>query len=295
MATDLYLTAYSLKSINPSVEDGMRIAKEIGFDGMEGGSLTEEYLGLLEKYDLKCVNFSVTPTDSGEIRDEDLKLLEKYSSNRLVSIRMGDMSEFFKMLRAGGGYKGIPGAFGTFQDAIKAAEKANEAAAIAAKYGLKTFYHNHTHEYRVDHGEYVMDTYLRHCLENHVMEIDVGWVLTAGVDPIYWMQRWPGRIGCMHIKSCNWALNPEALGMSCPVPPLEVGISKDQQDIQQAYAEGPQGPMEKTIMSWRDIIAAAKGVGCDTFIIERERIYNDPQDIIACLQADHDHIRTCLD
>lgn len=286
----LYLIPYSLKSIGPSQEDAIRIAKQLGFDGIEGGLLTEEYLELLDRYGMECVNFMLKVEEDGTISDKTLRLFESHAVNRIVGLTRGDGRWFLP--DDGKGFRGIPGAFGTFSAAVAAAEKANQDAAIAARYGLCTMYHNHTHEFRTANGEYLMDTYLRHTAENHVMEFDVGWALTAGVDPIYWMQRWRGRIGALHIKSCNWALNPEALGMICPEPPLEIGISKDRQAIQQAYAEGVQGPMDRSICNWTEVIRTAQAVGCDTFIVERERIYDG--DILSCLQADHDHIRACI-
>ena len=296
MKLDLFVIPYSFKSMNLSTEAMMRAARDIGFDGIEGGTLTDEYLDLLTKYGLKCCNCTLERQPDGRVSEESLRRLEQYSANDIVSVRTGDMSSFFaQLMDRSKGYRGIPGAFGTFEEAIAAAEKANEGARIAAQYGYKTMYHNHTHEWRMDtvHGEYIMDTYLRHSDENHVMEFDVGWALTAGVDPIYWMKRWPGRIGCLHIKSCNWAMDPEALGMSCPVPKPEFGLTADQQAIQQAYAEGPQGPIEKSICDWTAVIRSALDAGCGTFIIERERIYDG--DAISCLQADHDHIRKCMD
>ena len=293
MKLDLYVIPYSFKPLHAEQEEILRLAAEIGFDGVEGGTLTDEYLELLAKYGLKCCNCALPREADGSVSDENLKRLEQYNQSGIVSVQTGDMAEFFRQMQdRSKGYRGIPGAFGTFEDAIAAAEKANEAARIAAQYGFKTMYHNHTHEWRVSHGEYIMDTYLRHSDSNHVMELDVGWALTAGVDPIYWMQRWPGRIGCLHIKSCNWAMDPEALGMTCPVPKPEIGLTQDQQNIQQAYAEGPQGPMEKSICDWGAVIRAALDTGCKIFIIERERIYDG--DIVSCLQADHDHIRKCM-
>lgn len=296
MKLDLFVIPYSFKSMKLEQEELLRLVREIGFDGVEGVTLTDEYVELLDKYGLKCCNCTLERGEDGSVSEDYLKRLEQYSVNDIVSIRTGDMAKFFAEMRdRSRGYRGIPGAFGTFEDAVAAAEKANEAARIAARYGLKTMYHNHTHEWRVDaaHGEFVMDTYLRHSDENHVMELDVGWALTAGIDPIYWMKRWPGRIGCLHIKSCNWAMDPEALGMSCPVPKPEFGLTQDQQNLQQAYAEGPQGPMEKSICDWTQVMRTALDVGCETFIIERERIYEG--DIIQCLQADHDHIRRCME
>ena len=285
MKLNLFVIPYSFKSLNLNQEETMKMVAQIGFDGVEGGSLTDEYLELLAKYGLKCCNCSMPLEPDGSVSDETLKRLEQYNCSDIVSVQAPrgdfDMAAFFaEMMDPVKGYRGIPGAFGTFADAVAAAEKANESARIAAKYGYRTQYHNHTHEWRMDaaHGEYIMDTYLRHSDENHVMELDVGWALTAGIDPIYWMKRWPGRIGSLHIKSCNWA--------------LDIGLSRDQQNMQQAYAEGPQGPMEKSICDWTEVIRTALDAGCKAFVIERERIYEG--DILNCLQADHDHIRKCM-
>ena len=295
MKLDLYVNNYSFKSMDLTQEEIFKLAKEIGFDGIEGGSLTDEYIGLLEKYGLKCCNCDMPVEPDGSVSEETLKRLERYNANDIVNVRKPnvDMAAFLAELRNPvNGYRGIPGAFGTFEDAIAAAQKEADTSRIAARYNYKTIYHNHTHEWRTSHGEYIMDTYLRHAEKNHVMELDVGWALTAGVDPVYWMQRWPGRIGCLHVKSCNWAMDPEALGMTCPVPKPEKGLTRDQQNIQQAYAEGPQGPMENSICDWSEVIRAALDAGCSTFIIERERIYSG--NAIDCLRADHDHIRRCM-
>ena len=200
------------------------------------------------------------------------------------------LAAFFRTKRDA--FKGMPNNFGTFDTAVEIAERANKFADIAGRYGLKTAYHNHTHEFRVDKGEYLIDTYLRHTRENHVITLDLGWALTAGVDPIYWMKKWPGRIGCLHIKSCNWPIGTEALGMICPNPPLEIGISPDHQHANQQYAEAPQGPIELSICNWREIITTAESIGCHTFIIERERVYNN--DMISCLQNDYDKIRSFM-
>jgi sugar phosphate isomerase/epimerase len=108
------------------------------------------------------------------------------------------------------------------------------------------------------------------------------------------MKKWKGRIGCLHVKACNWAVGPEALGMICPVPPLEEGITRDHQQANQAYAEWVQGPMERNTVDWTEIFETAEAAGCTTFIHERERVYI-PGDIIASVKADFAYIRKCLD
>ena len=290
----LYVIPYSFKSIPMSQEEQLATARKIGFDGLEGGTLTDEYIALLKKYDASMVHGALIRKEDGTADPENVARLKEWGCE-VVSVRdeKGPGFDFRKMFE--GGYKGMPGAFGTYDMAVEAAKKANVDAEFAAKYGFKTYFHNHTHEFRVDRGEYILDTYLKNTIDAHVMELDVGWALCAGIDVIEFMRRWKGRIGALHLKSCNWSIGPEALGMSCPVPPLEVGISDDQRMANQTYAESPQGPMELSICNWKEIIDVAEECGCHTFIIERERVYNEPKDVIACLQNDHDVIRKAME
>lgn len=293
MKKELYLIPYSFKSVKMTREEQMKAAKEIGFDGLEGVRLDDEGVELLEKYGLKTVNTTLEMKEDGTPDETCLERMKKYCANDIVRIPDPGAMERMRGMFGGNTFKGLPGQFKDFETAKQAAVAANKDARIAAKFGFKTMYHNHTHEFRVDNGEYILDTYLRHSDPNHVMELDVGWALTAGIDPIYFMKKWAGRIGCLHIKSCNWALTPEALGMISPLDP-DFEISRDRQAANQAYAESPQGPMELSIIDWAEVIKVAESIGCTTFIIERERLYNDPQDIMGCLKGDHDWIRKCM-
>ncbi|HAL74790.1 MAG TPA: hypothetical protein DCM45_06855 [Clostridiales bacterium] len=191
-------------------------------------------------------------------------------------------------------YRGIPGAFGTYDMAMRAAEQGQREAAIASRYDLKVIYHNHTHEFRIDHGDYVLDTYLKNTPDTVMLQLDVGWALCAGVDLITWMRKWPGRIESLHVKPCNWVIGPEALGMTCPLPLNDLGITRDHLQANQAYAESPQGPMELNIVDWTSIFNTADDMGCTTFIHERERIYISG-DILACIREDISRLRACLD
>ena len=56
MNLDLFVIPYSFKSMNLNQEEILKLAAQIGFDGVEGGTLTDEYLELLAKYGLKCCN-----------------------------------------------------------------------------------------------------------------------------------------------------------------------------------------------------------------------------------------------
>lgn len=292
MDRKLYLAPYSYKSVKMSVEDQIATAARLGFNGLEGGELTDEYISLLKKYNMGAVVCTLTRKADGTADENQVARLKEWGVD-VVQVRDANAPPF-SIPRENGRFKGLPFAFGTVEQAIKAAKKANIDAEFAARYGFKTCYHNHTHEFRMDQGKTVLDTYLENTVSSHVMELDVGWVLTAGVDPIGFMKKYPGRIGAIHIKACNWVIGVEALGMICPNPPLEIGITEDQQNAIQTYAEAPQGPIKDSICDWGEVIKAAEAAGCHTFIVERERVYNNPPDVIKCLQEDHDWIRKCM-
>jgi sugar phosphate isomerase/epimerase len=301
MKRKFYIIPYSMKSLNLSDDEFMDIVKEIGYDGIElWGVLTEEYAKKAECRGLEIVHASLPYKNDGTV-DEKYVAFIKSKGIQEVSMQNAEKSQkmramFQELMNTDNQnfrYKGIPGAFGNYDMALQAAGESRIEAEIAARFGLKIYYHNHTHEYRVDHGEYVMDTFLRNTPDNVVMELDVGWALCAGIDVIAWMKKWAGRIGSLHVKPCNWRIGPEAIGMTCPEPPLDEGITRDHMQANQAFAESPQGPMSLNICDWASIFETAESVGCSTFIHERERIYL-PGDPLACIRADYDYIRNCL-
>lgn len=302
MNRKFHITPYTLKSLNLDPDAFLELAQTIGYDGIEvSGCLQEEYAAKAASRGLAIVHAGL-PFDTYGWVDEDYVTFLKYQGVRDVAAinasLANQMQSLFRELHNPDNlsfrYRGIPGAFGTREAALRAAEAAGREAATAAEYGLRIIYHNHTHEYRVEQGEYIMDTYLANTPDNVVMQLDVGWALCAGVDVIAWMKRWPGRIASLHVKPCNWVIGPEALGMTCPLPGDDEGITRDHMQAIQAYAESPQGPMELNICDWTSIFEAAEAAGCTTFIHERERIYL-AGGMLDCVKADYRHIRHCLD
>ncbi len=277
--------------------------KDLGFDGVEANRvLTREFVREAQKRDLEVIHPTVIYEPDGSV---DEKYMDFIKSLTLTDVSMlnsriaAEMKTLFHNMRtlpdSDFRYKGIPGSFGSYDQALRAAESARLEAEIAAQYGLRVFYHNHTHEFRVDRGAYVMDIYLQNTPDHVVMQLDVGWALCAGIDVLSWMKKWPGRIGSLHVKPCNWVIGPEALGMTCPLPPLDrEGITRDQMQAIQTYAESPQGPMSLNIVDWAEIFQTAISLGCETFIHERERIYIK-DDVLACVREDFGFLRNCLD
>ena len=81
------------------------------------------------------------------------------------------------------------------------AEQLNKIGEVAAKAGLRCGYHNHNMEFR-KYGEVVAyDELLRLTDPNLVtMEMDIAWVVTAGVDPVKYLKKYGERISLLHVK-----------------------------------------------------------------------------------------------
>lgn len=76
----------------------------------------------------------------------------------------------------------------------------NHAAPIAKKYGIKVGYHNHAHEFETMDGKYILDLIAEGTSEDVILEIDVFWVLYAGVDPYKYIEKWGKRVELVHLK-----------------------------------------------------------------------------------------------
>ena len=92
------------------------------------------------------------------------------------------------------------GAF-TMEDWRWNAEQFNAIGAKVSAAGLKFGYHNHTMEFRKEHGVVPYDELLRLTDPAHVtMEMDCGWVTVGGANPIDYLQKYPNRISMLHAK-----------------------------------------------------------------------------------------------
>lgn len=81
------------------------------------------------------------------------------------------------------------------------AEQLNKIGAAAAKAGLRCGYHNHNMEFRTYGDVVAYDELLRLTDPALVtMEMDLGWVVTAGVDPVKYLKKHADRVSLLHVK-----------------------------------------------------------------------------------------------
>ncbi|MCX6315713.1 MAG: sugar phosphate isomerase/epimerase [Bacteroidetes bacterium] len=88
----------------------------------------------------------------------------------------------------------------------KVAAKFNKAGEDCAKRGIKFGYHNHEYEFETDQGQVLYDILLDNTDPALVhMELDLGWVIVGGKDPLDYFNRYKGRFPLWHLKDMNLA------------------------------------------------------------------------------------------
>jgi sugar phosphate isomerase/epimerase len=80
----------------------------------------------------------------------------------------------------------------------------NKEAEKCKELGLKFGYHNHEYEFDSDQGQVLYDVLMDHTdpMLMH-MELDLGWVIVAGKNPIDYFDKYPGRFPLWHLKDMD--------------------------------------------------------------------------------------------
>lgn len=98
----------------------------------------------------------------------------------------------------------LPSEGQTVDNYKRVAEQFNTAGAACQKLGLKFGYHNHEYEFESDSETVLYDVLMDNTDENLVhMELDLGWVIIAGKDPLDYFEKYPGRFPLWHLKDMN--------------------------------------------------------------------------------------------
>ncbi len=86
----------------------------------------------------------------------------------------------------------------------KSADMFNQAGEQCKKSGIMFGYHNHSSEYDTVDGKVLYDVLLDNTNPGLVhMEMDLGWVIAAGKDPLAYFSKYPGRFPLWHLKDMS--------------------------------------------------------------------------------------------
>ena len=115
--------------------------------------------------------------------------------------------------------------------------------------GLTLGYHNHPYEFiPLPSGKLPIECIMEHN-EQLKFEIDLGWVIAGGADPLPWIERYSNKIIACHLKDF-YSKDKDMFDMD------------NQSSVGDGYIE------------WKDIIDSIKQTNCELFILE----HDDPKD-----------------
>lgn len=97
-----------------------------------------------------------------------------------------------------------PGERQTIDDYKKLCAMINQRAEYASQHGVRMGYHNHSYEFQPLDGVVPYDVLLTELDDRYVsMELDLYWVASAGLDPLTYFERYPGRFSLWHVKDMD--------------------------------------------------------------------------------------------
>lgn len=92
----------------------------------------------------------------------------------------------------------------TIDNYKKVAEQFNKAGAESKKVNIQFGYHNHDYEFEQENGKVLYDVLLENTDPAVVcMELDLGWVVASGKDPLDYFTRYTGRFPLWHLKDMD--------------------------------------------------------------------------------------------
>jgi len=119
------------------------------------------------------------------------------------------------------------GAQKSVDDYKKAAEKFNACGEICKKHGLRFAYHNHGYSFTQFEGIMPQDIMMQNTDASLVdFQMDIYWVVTAGSDPIAWLNKYPGRFKLGHVKDRKKNADPKDADESVDLGTGSIDFSK---------------------------------------------------------------------
>jgi sugar phosphate isomerase/epimerase len=108
----------------------------------------------------------------------------------------------------------VPGFAEKYRDShqawIDTAKLFSEIAEKVKPEGMRVGYHNHGVEFTPMDGELPWDTFFGNSSKDVIMQLDIGNAMSAGIDPIPYLYKYPDRAITVHVKEFS-KTNPKAL------------------------------------------------------------------------------------
>ena len=230
------------KELKADVEGTLKKVKAIGYVEVEAagfaGLSAKQFRAALDGAGLKCASthfFNFGSTEPGPLFEEANSLGVHYTVSSMMS----------NFPNKPAGEIGVEGYKALADYCNRLGEKAKQA-------GLQFAFHNHNTEFKdLGQGKIGYDILVEATDPNLVkLELDCGWMVTAGYNPIDYFKRYPNRYRMVHIKDFVRTAQPST------------SLKRD---------EVPQGTvLGEGYIKYKPILVAAKTAGVEHFYVEQE-------------------------
>ncbi|HCM5830593.1 sugar phosphate isomerase/epimerase family protein [Klebsiella pneumoniae] len=299
MNNKVYIQLYSiLKTRQEDLLSALHDISKIGYDGVE---LMGTYTGGLTPRGLKglLTTLKLDPISSHGLKDE-----KDFSFAAELGIRYTDVRTHFETQ--------------TRDEVLRACDQLNEDGKLRAKFGIKAVLHNHSQEFRWVSGEEnktrIYDLLLQNTDPELVnFEFDVGWGAFAGVNPVDYILKYPGRFPLIHVKEVDRVARnddelehfpKDVIALGKPVIPLHPDAATTGIERSISYFSAEQARimyqsrkwncrLGRGIIDWHGLKNACEAQGIQGYISEREYCGYDGgfDDPVMCAAHDYEFLR----
>lgn len=258
---------YSVRDLLPkNYEETLQQLAKIGYSEVEAAGFfahsAKEVKQAMDQAGLHCVSAHYSMTDLLPKVDETIQFGKDLGLNYVVC--SSPMIKDASRVQPGGSRANREAM--TIDDWRWNAEQFNVIGARVNAAGMRFAYHNHTTEFRTLNGVVVNDELLRLTDPTKVtMELDCGWVVVGGKNPVDYLTHYPTRIAMLHVK--DFKMGGAAATSSAPPPSTELGRGS---------------------IDYRPIFEAAKKAHIEHAFVEQEE-FDMPS--MEALEIDADYIR----
>jgi sugar phosphate isomerase/epimerase len=223
LSLPLGLQLYSVRDLLPKDYEGtLHQLSAMGYREVEAagffGRSASDVKQAMEHAGLHCVSAHYSYADLAPHLDETIEFGKALGLEYIISASPG----FPHGSPAKSEDKRVAREALTLEDWHWNAEQFNRMGERVNAAGIKFGYHNHTAEFRAVNGVVFYDELLRLTDPTKVtMEMDCGWVIVGGTNPVDYLRRYPTRISMLHVKDFKLSGTPGS--DTEPPPSAELG------------------------------------------------------------------------
>ena len=163
----------------------------------------------------------------------------------------------------------------TLDDYKAAADTFNQIGEKCQQAGIQFCYHNHSFEFGKLEGEVPLDVLLTRTDDSLMkMELDLFWTKVAGVDPLEYFSRFPGRFPLVHVKDMAAEMEPDS----------SFETFQNQEAIRRIFSNLTD--VGQGIIDFKSILSHSRQAGIEHYFIERDF----PEDQLRFVQRSYEHL-----